>query len=164
MKYFTLIWVLFFTQSHAYTLKNENALIYQLNNRFQSDIRILGAKEKQCKLNQKRLSVSEIKELSLDKKTVTIALKYFYLKAMVGCTNHEKRKYLTSSSLLSVIDKNSRAKVEISNEAVLDEDIQLLDVEMQYIKLDENVKRKLRSIKQLNEPFDLIKAANDLDI
>ena len=62
MKYFTLILVLFFTQSHAYTLKNENALIYQLNNRFQSDIRVLGAKEKQCKLNQKRLSVSEIKE------------------------------------------------------------------------------------------------------
>nr|WP_321270027.1 hypothetical protein [uncultured Tolumonas sp.] len=145
-------------------MKNENALIYQLNNRFQSDIRVLGAKEKQCKSNQKRLSVSRIKELGLDKMTLTIALKYFYLKSMVGCTNHEKRKYLTSASLLSVIDENSRAKIKASNEVALDADIELLDIEMQYIKLDETVKRKLRSIKQLNEPFDLIKAADDLDI
>lgn len=164
MKYFSLILVLFFTQSHAYSLKNENTLIYQINNRFQSDIRVLGAKEKQCKSSQKRLSISRIKELGLDKKTLTIALKYFYLKAMIGCTNHEKRKYLTSASLLSVIDKNSRAKVEASNGVVLDEDIELLDVEIQYIKLDESVKQKLRSIKQLNEPFNLIKAADDLNI
>lgn len=36
----------FFTSVQAYTLKNENSLISQLNDRVQSDIRILGAKEK----------------------------------------------------------------------------------------------------------------------
>lgn len=49
MKYSLLVLALFFTSVQAYTLKNENSLISQLNDRVQSDIRILGAKEKQCK-------------------------------------------------------------------------------------------------------------------
>ncbi len=164
MKYSLLVLALFFTSVQAYTLKNENSLISQLNDRVQSDIRILGAKEKQCKSNKKRLTTFNIKELGLDKAKLAIALEYFYLKAMVRCTNHEKRNYLTSASLLSVVDKNSRTKIEASNKAVLAEDIELLDIEMQYIKLDERVKQKLRSIKQLNEPFNLIKAADDFNI
>ena len=74
MKYSLLVLALFFTSVQAYTLKNENSLISQLNDRVQSDIRILGAKEKQCKSNKKRLTTINIKELGLDKAKLAIAL------------------------------------------------------------------------------------------
>ncbi len=172
MKVFYLLAALFFSAlGHAKEktpTATELEAFARANNEFNRSLVNLTNREKYCKESATILPANTFQGLNISPAEKKTALRYYYLKASADCSDTALRDYLVSSGILTAmlypVDPDRASTLQESQELILDTQVRLLEVGIEYERLDEGLRESLEKIDDLEKPFKLIESSDALGL
>lgn len=135
-----------------------------VKSKFDKSIVELSKQEAACKSQRKTLPVEKISALGITKKEQSIALQYFYTKAMLNCADEQLKNYLVASAMLRALENNLSGAADSGNELIIQSHIDALDAELKFNTLNPETKAKLATVAELQQPFKPMEAAKRLGL
>lgn len=159
MKKVLLAWIIccFSLNTHSENQTNEREMIRLVTYRY-NEILVNYAKQIEVcksKRNSNKLSVNNVKHLSIPKDQLRITIGYLYFKNDYICMEEALTHYLIVGIALRQIDPSSIAKITISDELMLPDFKALYDLEVRYNQLSQHIKKQIELTPELNQPMDM---------
>lgn len=133
------------------------------NNKFNRSLIALNRIEESCKKSAVTLPGEIFQGLDISEEDKKKVLIYHHLKANADCAEEALKNYLVSSAelayLLYPFEPDRVRMLNEGNELIMDIRIRLLKAEVEYGRLDEDLRGALDQIEALRKPFKLIESA-----
>ena len=138
-----------------------------LTNEAQRYSNILNKKIKDCEnlANNNLLDKNTLNNISLSKKELDYVLSYFYFHSLNECSKNERgNSYFAYMKLFNFMQKNfskleKLEEIQKSINILYVQSVSSLESKMFYDKyINKTTKNKLNKIKDLNQPFNIIKS------
>lgn len=156
-----LLICMYFFCNTAYS-ESSNEYKKLLLERYHNSISKYEKQEQDCKVLSKVLPQETFSNISLTETELISALSFYYYKAHLVCTTKARVEYLAYATLLSLNSESAKGMVDASNEMLTYDYKTYVEQEIEYMKLDADLRTKLDEISHLKFPFLLVESFQNL--